>query len=154
TALARLPDLMLHSNMLIRRRSLAGMLASAALPFATRSWAQARPRVVATFSILGNLVFEVAGDRVDLAVLVGPDTDAHAYQPRPNDARTLATARALVSNGLGFEGWMDRLAQAAPFRGLAIVATSGVATLDATGDHAHGADPHCWQDVARARRYV
>jgi zinc/manganese transport system substrate-binding protein len=133
---------------------LAAVLASAALPSATRSWAQAKPRVVATFSILGNLVFEVAGERVDLAVLVGPDTDAHAYQPKPNDARTLAMARALVSNGLGFEGWMDRLAQAAPFRGQAIVATSGVATLDGVGDHAHGADPHCWQDVARVRRYV
>jgi zinc/manganese transport system substrate-binding protein len=140
--------------MTFRRRLLAAVLASAALPAPNRSQAQTKPRVVATFSILGNLVLEVAGDRVDLAVLVGPDTDAHAYQPRPADARVLATARALVSNGLGFEGWMDRLAQAAPFRGLAIVATRGVAALDGAGDHARGLDPHCWQDVARARRYV
>jgi zinc/manganese transport system substrate-binding protein len=116
----------------------------------------AKPRVVATFSILGNLVAEVAGDRVDLAVLVGPDTDAHTYQPKPADARRLAAAQALVSNGLGFEGWMDRLAKAAPFTGRAIVATAGVPTLAAAGSHGHehDIDPHCWQDVARVRRYV
>jgi zinc/manganese transport system substrate-binding protein len=146
---------MLCCNMFVRRLLLAAMLASAApLPAPTRAWAQSRPRVVATFSILGDLVLEIAGDRIDLAVLVGPDTDAHTYQPKPGDARTLATARALVSNGLGFEGWMDRLAQAAPFRGLAIVATTDVSTLEATGAHAHGPDPHCWQDVTRTRRYV
>src|SRR5262245_30024494 len=119
------------------------------------AFAQGRPKVVATFSILGNLVFEIAGDRVDLAVLAGPDTNAHTYQPRPSDARTLAVAQALVRNGLGFEGWMDRLAKAAPFAGRAIVATQDVPTLEAwsSREHDHGADPHCWQDVSRTRRY-
>ena len=141
---------MLHYNMIARRALLAAALGFAALPLR----AQSRPRVVATFSILGNLVLEVAGDRVDLAVLVGPDTDAHTYHPTPADARTLTTARALVSNGLGLEGWMDRLAKAAPFRGVAIVASAGVPTLEGVAAHAHGPDPHCWQDVRRARRYV
>jgi zinc/manganese transport system substrate-binding protein len=120
--------------------------------------AQTKIKAVATFSILGDLVAEVAGDRLDLSILVGADTDAHTYQPRPSDARTLATAQALVSNGLGFEGWIDRLAKAAPFKGRAIVASSGVPTLAAGRghghNHAHGPDPHCWQDVARVRRYV
>ena len=97
---------------------------------------------------------EVAGERIDLDVLVGPDADAHTYQPRPPDARALAAARGLVSNGLGFEGWIDRLAKAAPFRGVAIVASEGVPTLEGTGDHGRGPDPHCWQDVTRARHYV
>ncbi|MBV8412253.1 MAG: zinc ABC transporter substrate-binding protein, partial [Alphaproteobacteria bacterium] len=136
--------------MLSRRRLLAAVLASGALP----AYSQSRPRVVATFSILGNMVSEVAGDCIDLVVLVGPDTDAHTYQPRPGDARMLAAARAMVSNGLGFEGWIDRLAKAAPFGGLAIVATAGVPTLEATAGRARGPDPHCWQDVTRARRYV
>jgi zinc/manganese transport system substrate-binding protein len=136
--------------MFVRRRLLATALAFAALP----AHSQSRPRVVATFSILGNMIFEIAGDRVDLAVLVGPDADAHTYQPRPSDARVLVDAGALVSNGLGFEGWMDRLAKAAPFRGLAIVATTGVPTLEAAEGRARGPDPHCWQDVGRARRYV
>src|SRR5690606_13379831 len=92
--------------------------------------------------------------------------DAHAYRPRPADARALAAAKVLVSNGLGFEGWIDRLARAAPFKGKAIVATAGVATLEAGADHGHshgnspghshgqGPDPHCWQDVQRVRTYA
>jgi zinc/manganese transport system substrate-binding protein len=126
--------------------------------------AQARLKVVATFSILADLVREVGGDQVELAVLVGADTDAHTYQPKPSDARTLVEAQALISNGLGFEGWIDRLAKAAPFKGRAIVATAGVATLQSGASHghghghsqghSHGPDPHCWQDVGRVRRYV
>jgi zinc/manganese transport system substrate-binding protein len=141
-------------------RLLLAALLVAAFPAAAQTpvSTSAKPRVVATFSILGNLVAEIAGDRVDLAILVGPDTDAHTYQPKPTDARTVAEAQALVSNGLGFEGWMDRLAKAAPFTGRAIVATRGVPTLEAAADgghrHAHDIDPHCWQDVSRARRYV
>jgi len=139
--------------MMLGRRSFAAALFGA-LP----ALAQTRPKVVATFSILGDLVREVGGERVDLAVLVGPDADAHTYQPKPTDARTLAGAQALVSNGLGFEGWMDRLAKAAPFQGRAIVATAGVAILDVAPSpghgHTHGPDPHCWQDVGRTRRYV
>ena len=106
--------------------------------------ADTRLKVVATFSILGDLAAEVGGDRIDLAVLVGPDTDAHAYQPKPADARALAAAKALVRNGLGFEGWIDRLAETVSFKGQQIVASVGV----------QGSDPHCWQDVACARRYV
>ncbi|WP_428670324.1 metal ABC transporter solute-binding protein, Zn/Mn family [Reyranella sp.] len=102
-------------------------------------------KAVATFSILGDFVREVGGDRIDLATLVGPDADAHTYQPKPADARLLARAQVLVSNGLGFEGWIDRLAEAAGFKGRRIVASAG-ATPDA--------DPHCWQDVGCARRYV
>src|SRR5229473_2881044 len=121
--------------MMLGRRSLAAALLVGALP----ALAQTRPKVVATFSILGDLVREVGGERVDLAVLVGADTDAHTYQPKPSDARTLAGAQALVSNGLGFEGWIDRLAEAAPFKGRRIVASAGTA---------QESDPHCWQDVA------
>jgi zinc/manganese transport system substrate-binding protein len=116
-----------------------------ALLVATPAWAEGKLKVVATFSILGDLVAEVGGDKVDVAVLVGPDADAHTYQPRPSDARTLAGAAVLVSNGLGFEGWIDRLAEAAAFKGKRIVAAAGTA---------QESDPHCWQDVACTRRYV
>ncbi|WP_428677250.1 metal ABC transporter solute-binding protein, Zn/Mn family [Reyranella sp.] len=124
--------------------------------------AQAPIKAVATFSILGNLLTEVAGDKAVVSLVVGPDIDAHAYQPRPSDARALADAQVLVSNGLGFEGWIDRLATAAPFKGKPIVASTGVATLPAAPSaghsqghsHEHGPDPHCWQDVQRVRTYV
>ncbi|MBM3646613.1 MAG: metal ABC transporter substrate-binding protein [Alphaproteobacteria bacterium] len=137
-----------------RRHFLAAAAVSAARP----AIAQTKPKVVATFSILGDLVTEIAGDRVELVVLVGADIDAHTYQPKPADARAVAEAQVLVSNGLGFEGWIDRLAKAAPFKGRAVVASKGVATLAGAPtpghNHAHGPDPHCWQDPGRVRRYV
>ena len=143
---------------MLSRRSLLAALPATFMPGLALGQAAARPKVVATFSILGDLAGQVGGEAIDLSVLVGPDTDAHTYQPRPADARTLSTAQVLVSNGLGYEGWIDRLAGAAPFRGRAVVASAGVETLKAQAtpghDHAHGVDPHCWQDVGRARRYV
>jgi len=117
----------------------------AALLIAQPAAAETKPKVVATFSILADLVREVGGDAVEIVTLVGPDSDAHTYQPKPGDARSLAGAKVLVSNGLGFEGWIDRLADAADFKGTRIVASAG-APADA--------DPHCWQDVACTRRYI
>ena len=117
----------------------------AALLIAPPAAAETKPKVVATFSILADLVREVGGDAVEIVTLVGPDSDAHTYQPKPGDARSLAGAKVLVSNGLGFEGWIDRLADAADFKGTRVVASAG-APADA--------DPHCWQDVACTRRYI
>jgi zinc/manganese transport system substrate-binding protein len=125
---------------MLRRLFLLALLLSAA-PAA----AESRLRAVATFSVVGDFVTEIGGDRVDVAVLVGPDADVHGYQPRPADARVLAAARLLVSNGRGLEGWIGRLAQAAAFKGELVVASEGCPG---------GPDPHCWQDVAGARRYV
>ena len=143
---------------MFRRFLLTAAPLLAVLPASAQSPPGSKIKVVATFSILGDLVGEVGGDRVELSTLVGADTDAHAYQPKPADARTVADAKALVSNGLGFEGWIDRLAKAAPFKGRAIVASAGVPTIAAGHSHGHshghGPDPHCWQDVAAARRYV
>jgi zinc/manganese transport system substrate-binding protein len=139
---------------MLLRSLLAAALLAAALP----AVAQTRIKAVATFSILGDLLREVGGEGIEFVSLVGPDTDAHAYQPKPTDARALSGAQALVSNGLGYEGWIDRLAEAASFKGRHIVASAGVAALDAEKKnghgHAYGRDPHCWQDVARTRRYV
>lgn len=121
------------------------LLLTALLIGAAPALADTRLKAVATFSILGDFVREVGGETVDVVTLVGPDADAHTYQPKPTDARTLAKAQVLVSNGLGFEGWIDRLAEAAGFKGRRIVASAGAST---------DPDPHCWQDVACARRYV
>lgn len=116
------------------------------LALAAPASAQDRLKVVATFSILGDLTSEVGGERTQVTTFVAPDTDAHTYQPKPTDIRALAAAKVLVSNGLGFEGWIDRLADAAAFKGTRIVASNGMPAL--------GPDPHCWQDVACARGYV
>ena len=119
--------------------------------------------VVATFSILGDLVRQVGGERLQLDVLIGPDSDAHVFQPRPSHARQVRQAQLLFSNGLGFEGWMPRLLQSAAFRGQHVVVSQGIAALRSAGHghghgghghgHSHGEhDPHAWQNVAHARR--
>jgi zinc/manganese transport system substrate-binding protein len=119
--------------------------------------AQAPERIaVATFSILGNLLESIVDRLWKVHSLVGHDADAHSYQPIPRDARRLARADLLVSNGLGFERWLDRLISAAPFKGRHVVATTGITPMTRadTPGTAPIADPHCWQDVGLVRRYV
>lgn len=112
--------------------------------------AQGRPRVMASFSILADMVREVAPAAFDVDALVGAGDDAHAFQPTPSDGRRLARADLVVVNGLGFEGWIDRLVRASGYRGTVVVASRGVQPRQ--GGH-HGADPHAWQDLAHAQRY-
>lgn len=134
---------------LSRRSSVAALLlALAASPALAQS---ERPlRVVASFSILADIVREVGGDAVDVVALVGPDADAHVFQPSPADARHLARADLVVVNGLGFEGWIDRLVRASGYRGKVAVVSQGVKVRK----NGHGDDPHAWQDLANAERYV
>ena len=91
----------------MKRRTLLAALPLLAAP----ANAAARLKAVATFSILADFLREVGGEDVEVASLVGPDADVHSFQPTPREARLLASASLLVSNGLGFEGWLDRLAE-------------------------------------------
>ncbi|NQW82432.1 MAG: metal ABC transporter substrate-binding protein [Alcaligenaceae bacterium] len=125
--------------------------------------------VVASFSILADMVREVGGPYVEVTSLVGPNTDSHVFDPTPADAKRIASARLVFVNGLGFEGWLDRLVKASGYRGPIVIASKGVKTplqLKDAHDHAgtakghgtkhsHGApDPHAWQNLANAERYV
>lgn len=112
--------------------------------------ASGRLDVVASFSILGDFVRNVGGDRVNVTALVGPNGDAHVYTPAPADARKIADAKLLVVNGLGLEGWLPRLLQASGGKAPIITATKGIAPLKLGSD----ADPHAWQSVENARLYV
>jgi zinc/manganese transport system substrate-binding protein len=112
--------------------------------------AQDRLHVVASFSILGDFVKNVGGDRVDVTTLVGPDGDVHVYAPAPADARKIADAGLLVINGLGLEGWLPRLLQASGGKAPILIATNGIAPLKLGSD----ADPHAWQSVVNAKKYV
>lgn len=114
--------------------------------------------VVASFSILGDLTQRVGGARVKVHTLVGADADAHVFQPTPGDAKKLGQARLVVVNGLGFEGWIDRLVKSAGYRGEVLIASRGIKPLQvAETDHDHpgsAADPHAWQDLDNTRQYV
>jgi zinc/manganese transport system substrate-binding protein len=132
------------------------VLASAALLLSvTGAPAREKLKAVATFSILADFVKNVGGDRVDVQALVGPNADAHVYQPSPGDAKALADAKVIFTNGLGFEGWIPRLIKASGTKAPMIVATKGVSPRKADDSHGHGdADPHAWQSVTNAKIYA
>lgn len=132
-------------------------------------------RVVASFSILADMTKQVGGEHVQVQSLVGPNSDAHVFDPSPRDAKALAQADVVVINGLGFEGWMDRLIKSSGFKGVLVVATEGIKPLEsheqehlpATDKHDHkhdhehdhkhdhgDADPHAWQDLRNGVIYA
>jgi zinc/manganese transport system substrate-binding protein len=109
-----------------------------------------RLNVVASFSILGDFVRNVGGDRVNVTTLVGPDSDSHVYVPAPADAKKVADAKLVFVNGLGFEGWLSRLLKAAGGKAAVVTTTAGIAPLKVGSE----ADPHAWQSVGNAKIYV
>lgn len=116
-------------------------------------------KVVASFSILKDMVGAIGQDRINLEVLVGPNSDGHLFEPKPSDAKRLSDAEVFFVNGLGFEGWIDRLVAAAGFKGQIVVASQGIAPLSMVNESSAsvsspGVDPHAWQSLANARIYA
>jgi zinc/manganese transport system substrate-binding protein len=122
------------------------------------AYAADKVKAVASFSILGDMVKEVGGDRVEVTTLVGPNGDAHVFSPTPADAKMLAGAQVFFVNGLGFEGWMERLEKASGFKGELVVASKGVKPLTMVEEEEDGSevvtDPHAWQSLANGKIYV
>jgi zinc/manganese transport system substrate-binding protein len=125
----------------------------------------AQLKVVASFTILGDLAKQVGGDDVTVTTLVGPNGDAHVFQPTPSDAKALKDADVIIINGLGFEGWMGRLIKSSDTQAPVITASQGIAkTLtmaekEEEGHHDHhhhhgSTDPHAWQSLTNGRVYV
>ncbi len=143
-----------------RRRWLATLagasLAAVGVATATAAATPGLPRsaapvqVVASFSILADLTREIGGSTVQVTTLAGANADPHAYQPSPSDVQRLARADLLLVNGLGFEGWLDRLVANAAPRGRVVVASDGIAVRQL----GPLADPHAWQSPAQVLRYV
>ena len=129
-------------------------------------------QVIASFSILGDMANEIGGEHVSVTTLVGPDGDTHVYEPTPADVQALAKADLLIVNGLGFEGWLERLSTAASFKGITVVATNGITPLSLEehheeaeihedeeehghGHHHHGdKDPHAWHSLTNGAVYA
>jgi zinc/manganese transport system substrate-binding protein len=137
------------------RRAFLVLLATIALapPVAAK-----KLEVVASFSILGDMVARVGGDGVAVTTLIGPNGDAHTFEPTPAHARSLAAADIVFANGLGFEPWLDRLAKSTKTEGKLVRVAKGVAARAFHGDdghgHSHAQDPHAWQDVRNAVIYT
>ncbi|WP_426422833.1 metal ABC transporter solute-binding protein, Zn/Mn family [Bradyrhizobium genosp. A] len=120
------------------------------LSIASPMHAAERLSVVASFSILGDFVRNVGGDRVNVTTLVGPDSDVHVYTPAPADAKRVADAQLVIVNGLGLEGWLPRLVQSSGSKATIVTASAGIAPLKLGS----AADPHAWQSVPNAKVYV
>jgi zinc/manganese transport system substrate-binding protein len=112
-----------------------------------------KPVAVATFSILADLTQRIAGDHVQVLTLVGPNGDAHVFEPGPKESAELADSPLLIANGLGFEPWLQRLEDASGFKGRMVIATDGVTPLKGNEDLGP-TDPHAFQDLANARIYA
>ena len=117
---------------------------------ASASLAQDRVRIVASFSILGDMVEQVVGEHADVTTIVGPDTDAHVYQPSVADARAVADADIIFVNGLGFETWSDTLISESGTNASVHVATTGVTIVTVDGE----TDPHAWNSLQNGVIYV
>ncbi|WP_135467738.1 metal ABC transporter solute-binding protein, Zn/Mn family [Crenalkalicoccus roseus] len=163
----------------MRRRLLLALPLAALAPRAAAGQTGGAVPVVASFSILGDMVRQLGGERLALRVIAGPDVDAHSFQPRPSDAEAIRGAALLVRNGLGFDAWFDRLARAAAPGARMVTATEGITPRTMEGHHHHGhghahdhghagterrrqhavpprrvADPHAWQDLRLGQAYV
>ena len=131
-------------------------------------------KVVASFSIIGDFARNIGGDRVTITTLVGPDGDAHVFEPKPTDAAAVSSADVVLVNGLQFEGFLQRLVEASGTKAPVFELTKGAEVLKASAEehhhgedggegeehageegHDHGAfDPHAWQSVHNAEVYV
>ena len=134
------------------------------MPVAAQTPTMGEPlQVVASFSILGDLVKNVGGEAVAVTTLIGPGVDAHTYDPAPADLVVLTTAEVIFENGLGFEPWLDGFLASTQPQGARVVVTKGITPREAGADAAHEGeehleeedaqehgqfDPHVWHDVA------
>ena len=130
------------------------LLALALCAVTTVSLAADKVPILASFSILGDLV-QVIGDRIAVTTLVGADKDAHVFVPKPADAKNLLQTKLLVTNGLGFEPWAQKLVKSAGYKGQSVVASQGIKARTMPSKKGKSeTDPHAWQDPTNVMLYV
>lgn len=151
----------------IMKKAVVGLLMGLGVMGTQAHAAEAPLPVVASFSILGDIVKQVGGNRVSVDTIVGADQDSHVYEVTPNDLKKVMKSKLLVMNGLGLEGWMPRIISATNYKGEVLVATNGIEprkieeeheegkAADAHEGHDHGElDPHAWQNPLNVAVYV
>jgi zinc/manganese transport system substrate-binding protein len=135
------------------------LLLSAALPallaFGIAAPASAETlNVVASFTVLADVVAQVGGDHVKVSSLVGPNGDPHEFEPSPADAKKLNAAKITFVSGEGLEGWMDRLISASGYKGTPVVASEGINTRSMVDDGKTITDPHVWNSPVNVKIWV
>ena len=137
----------------MKKLSLFKLMFLLVIAMANPSWADssgAKVNVVASFSILGDMVAEVAGDKAQVTTIVGPDADAHLYQPNTGDAVAVTKADLVIVNGMGFETWSAELIKTSGTKAVIAVATDGITPLLVEGE----VDPHAWNSLTNGMIYV
>ena len=129
---------------------LSGLMILLAVSITGTAAAADRIQVVASFSILGDMVRQVTGDLAEVTTIVGPDADAHIYEPTTGDAKAVAGADVIFVNGLGFETWSNTLIETSGGDAQVFVATEGVEPLLVDGE----IDPHAWNALTNGMIYV
>jgi manganese/iron transport system substrate-binding protein len=116
--------------------------------------ASARPKVVATTTLVGDVVRQVGGDAIDLTVLLPVGADPHGFDPTPRDVSTVADADVVFVNGLGLEQFLDRMLRNAGDSAQIVAVSDGVPRIEARHEHEgeehEGVDPHAWTDPNNA----
>lgn len=138
-------------------------------PFAVSAATAEGLKVIASFSIIGDFARNVGGDRIELTTLVGPNGDAHVYEPKPADAAAMSDAQVVLVNGLNFEGFLQRLVEASGSKADVVELAKGVEPISMKQEHAHDQageaeeshdhqrgdiDPHAFQSIGNAKIYV
>ena len=135
----------------------------AALLLAGPARAAERVTVVATFSVIADMLANVGGDHLNIKTIVGAGGDCELYQPTAADVATIASARAVFLNDLNeeFEPWLDPLLKQALFKGMKVVVSRGVRTMTAEEEHPVSGrqlpaaiDQHAWLDPRNGVIYV
>ena len=135
-------------------KKLIALVGLVLLAVATPGMAADKLRLVASFSVLGDMVGRIAGDHAEVLTLVGPDGDAHTFEPTPTDAKEVASAKLVFVNGLGLDTWIESLAHSAEYQGPVITASTGINTRTMIEDNETVTDPHAWQDLRNGEIYA
>ena len=138
-----------------KQRLLLSAAATAFVAFGVAAPASAETlNVVASFTVLADVVKHVGGDHVKVSSLVGANGDPHEFEPSPADAKTLNAAKVVFVSGEGLEGWMDRLISASGYKGTPVVASEGINTRTMVDDGKTVTDPHVWNSPINVKIWV
>lgn len=132
----------------------AGLIGLSLVVLSLPAAAAEKLQVVASITVLADIAKQVGGENVEVRSLVGPNGDAHVYEPTPQDAQAVTKAGLVVVNGLELEGWMDRLVAASGSKATIVVATEGVPTRKMDEDGQEITDPHAWNSAANGAIYA
>ncbi|WP_018859007.1 metal ABC transporter substrate-binding protein [Rhizobium sp. 42MFCr.1] len=139
---------------MISRRLLFSMMLPALVALSTTSASAATLKVVASFTVLADVVRQIGGDRVTVTSLVGPNGDPHEFEPSPSDAKNLNAAQVAFVSGDGLEGWMDRLISASGYKGKPVVVSEGIKFRTMEEDGQTVTDPHVWNSPVNVKVWV